>query len=103
MLVIDLDADLGCSLFTCLASYEEALNLAERVGEPQLLVPCYDGLATLSLDAGNVAMAEVYLAKSQKLCERAGHEVWRGRRLGRDPIRNRDKRSDCGERQRLSR
>ena len=36
------------------AAYEEALSLAERVGEPQLLFPCYDGLATLNLDAGNL-------------------------------------------------
>jgi adenylate cyclase len=55
-----------------LASYQEALELAERVGEPQLLFPCYDGLATLYLDAGNEAQAELYLAKSQELCERAG-------------------------------
>jgi tetratricopeptide (TPR) repeat protein len=57
-----------------LASYEEALSLAERADEPQLLFPCYDGLATLNLDAGNVAMAEVYLAKSQEVCKRAGLE-----------------------------
>ncbi len=56
------------------AAYEEALRLAERIGEPQLLFPCYDGLATLNLDAGDVAMAEVYLAKSQEVCERAGLE-----------------------------
>jgi adenylate cyclase len=56
------------------ASYEEALNLAERVGEPQLLFPCYDGLATLYLDAGDQALAEVYLAKAQEVCERAGVE-----------------------------
>ncbi len=56
------------------ASYEEALGLAERVGEPQLLFPCYDGLATLHLDAGNTALAEVYLAKSQEVCRRAGLE-----------------------------
>jgi adenylate cyclase len=56
------------------ASYEEALALAERIGEPQLLFPCYDGLATLYLDAGNQAQAEVYLAKSQEVCERAGVE-----------------------------
>jgi len=56
------------------ASYQEALDLAERVGEPQLLFPCYDGLATLYLDAGNQAQAEVYLAKSQQVCERAGLE-----------------------------
>jgi adenylate cyclase len=57
-----------------LAAYEEALGLAERAGEPQLLFPCYDGLATLHLDAGNQALAEVYLAKSQEVCERAGLE-----------------------------
>jgi adenylate cyclase len=54
------------------AYYREALALAEQVGEPQLLFPCYDGLATLYLDAGDPAQAEVYLAKSQQLCERAG-------------------------------
>jgi adenylate cyclase len=56
------------------ASYEEALGLAEQVGEPQLLFPCYDGLATLYLDAGNQALAEAYLAKAQEVCERAGLE-----------------------------
>jgi adenylate cyclase len=56
------------------ASYEEALTLAEQVGEPQLLFPCYDGLATLYLDAGNERLAEVYLAKAQDVCERAGLE-----------------------------
>jgi adenylate cyclase len=57
-----------------LACYEEALALAERVGEPQLLFPCYDGLATLHLDAGNSQMAEHYLAKAQEVCDRAGVE-----------------------------
>jgi adenylate cyclase len=56
------------------AMYEEALGLAEQVGEPQLLFPCYDGLATLHLDAGNSALAETYLAKAQEVCERAGVE-----------------------------
>jgi len=56
------------------AMYEEALALAEQVGEPQLLFPCYDGLATLYLDAGNQVMAETYLAKAQGVCERAGVE-----------------------------
>jgi adenylate cyclase len=56
------------------ASYQEALGLAEQVGEPQLLFPCYDGLATLHLDAGNQALAERYLAKAQEVCERAGVE-----------------------------
>jgi adenylate cyclase len=57
-----------------LASYQEALALAEQVGEPQLLFPCYDGLATLHLDAGNEAMAELYFAKAKQVCERAGVE-----------------------------
>ncbi len=56
------------------AMYEEALGLAEQVREPQLLFPCYDGLATLYLDAGNQVMAEAYLAKAQEVCERAGVE-----------------------------
>jgi len=55
-----------------LACYEEALVLGEQAGEPQLLFPCYDGLATLYLDAGDHAKAEVYLAKSQQVCEQAG-------------------------------
>ena len=56
------------------ACYEEALALAEQVGEPQLLFPCYDGLATLYLDPGDQAQAEAYLAKAQAVCERAGLE-----------------------------
>jgi adenylate cyclase len=55
-----------------LAAYQEALELAEQMGEPQLLFPCYDGLATLALSAGDQALAELYLTKSQQLCERAG-------------------------------
>jgi adenylate cyclase len=56
------------------AMYEEALGLAEQVGEPQLLFPCYDGLATLYLDTGDRHLAETYLAKAQGVCERAGVE-----------------------------
>jgi adenylate cyclase len=56
------------------ASYREALALAEQVGEPQLLFPCYDGLATLYLDTGDQAAAEEYLGKAQAVCERAGLE-----------------------------
>jgi adenylate cyclase len=52
-------------------SFQEALNLAEQVGEPQLLFPCYDGLGTLYLDAGNQTLAEMYLAKSQEICKKA--------------------------------
>lgn len=56
------------------AMYEEALGLAEAMDEPQLLFPCYDGLATLHLDAGDPVTAEVYLTKAQDICARAGLE-----------------------------
>jgi adenylate cyclase len=55
-----------------LVCYEEALGHAEKVGEPQLLFPCYDGLATIYLDVGDQVRAEIYLARSQEVCERAG-------------------------------
>jgi adenylate cyclase len=55
-----------------LACYQEALGHAEKVGEPQLLFPCYDGLATIYLDVGDQVRAEVYLARSQEVCARAG-------------------------------
>ena len=54
--------------------YQEALSLAEAVGDPQLLFPCYDGLATLHLDTGDQTMAELYLTKAQETCARAGVE-----------------------------
>jgi adenylate cyclase len=54
--------------------YQEALGLAEVVGEAQLLFPCYDGLATLYLDEGDHAQAESYLRQAQAVCERAGLE-----------------------------
>jgi predicted ATPase len=56
------------------ASYNEALQLAEQIDEPQLLFPCYDGLATLYLDTGRPEQAETYLAMAQAVCERAGLE-----------------------------
>jgi adenylate cyclase len=52
--------------------YQEAMVLAENVGEPQLLFPCYDGLATLFLDTGDEAQAERYMRKAQEVCQRAG-------------------------------
>lgn len=58
-----------------LASYQEALRLAQEMREPQLLFPCYDGLATLYLEAGDMARAEGYMAKSEQVCEEAGLEV----------------------------
>ena len=53
-------------------AYREALSLAEKSGEPQLLLPCYDGLATVHLDRGDRALAEHYMEKSRDLCERTG-------------------------------
>ncbi|HZM34529.1 MAG TPA: adenylate/guanylate cyclase domain-containing protein [Burkholderiales bacterium] len=52
--------------------YREALSLAEEIREPQLLFPCYDGLATLCLDNGEMAEAERYLVKAAEVSERAG-------------------------------
>jgi adenylate cyclase len=55
-----------------LACYREALGIVEEAGEPQLLFPCYDGLATLHLDLGDEAEAERYLTLAQDVCARAG-------------------------------
>lgn len=54
--------------------YREALGVVEQVGEPQLLFPCYDGLATLYLDRGEEAQAEAFMQKAQQVCEQAGLE-----------------------------
>ncbi len=59
-------------LQTAEAAYREALALAERVGEPQLLLPCYDGLATIYLDRGDRVRAEEYCERARLLCERTG-------------------------------
>lgn len=50
--------------------YNEALEVARETGEPQQLFPCYDGLATLSLDEGNMPEAERYFALAQDVCSR---------------------------------
>ncbi|MEP6720089.1 MAG: adenylate/guanylate cyclase domain-containing protein [Variovorax sp.] len=52
--------------------YQEALALAETSAEPQLLFPCYEGLATLYLDVDDGVQAERYMALAQDTCERAG-------------------------------
>jgi adenylate cyclase len=57
-----------------IAHYREALALAEEAGEPQLLFPCYDGLATVHLDLGDEGVAEEFMQKAQAVCERAGLE-----------------------------
>jgi adenylate cyclase len=54
-----------------LAYYTEAMALAEQTGEPQLLFPCYDGLATLYLDLDDPERAERYMRKARETCERA--------------------------------
>lgn len=41
-----------------LECYREALVLAEEADEPQLLYPCFDGLATLHLETGDAEVAE---------------------------------------------
>ena len=53
-------------------AYEEALALAEKIAEPQLILPCYDGLATIHLDRGDRTLANQFMEKAQKLCERTG-------------------------------
>lgn len=52
--------------------YREALDVASAVGEPQLLFPCYDGLATLAIEAGDEAEAERWLTKSRDVQEATG-------------------------------
>jgi adenylate cyclase len=52
--------------------YREALVLAEKSAEPQLLFPCYDGLASLYLDSDDGPLAERYMALARDTCERAG-------------------------------
>jgi predicted ATPase/class 3 adenylate cyclase len=52
--------------------YNEAIEVANETGEPQQLFPCYDGLATLSLDRGDMPEADRYFALAQDVCARHG-------------------------------
>lgn len=52
--------------------FDEALDVAGETGEPQLLFPCYDGLATLNLDLDNLAEAERYFSLAQDVCAQHG-------------------------------
>ena len=54
--------------------YDEALAVAGETGAPQLLFPCYDGLATLSLDLDDMVEAERYFALAQEVCAQHGVE-----------------------------
>jgi adenylate cyclase len=53
-------------------AYREALTLAETMGEPQLILPCYDGLATIHLDRGDRVRAADFMEQARQLCERTG-------------------------------
>ncbi len=52
--------------------YNEAIVVARETGEPQQLFPCYDGLATLNLDRGDMPEAERYFALAHEVCARHG-------------------------------
>jgi predicted ATPase/class 3 adenylate cyclase len=52
--------------------YGEALEVARETGEPQLLFPCYDGLATLNLDLDNLTEADRYFNLAQEVCAQHG-------------------------------
>ncbi|MBR0723692.1 adenylate/guanylate cyclase domain-containing protein [Bradyrhizobium manausense] len=52
--------------------YHEAIEVATETGEPQQLFPCYDGLATLNLDRGDMPEAERYFAMAHDVCNRHG-------------------------------
>jgi len=47
--------------------YRQALAIAEEIGEPQLLFPCYDGLATLAIERGDEEEAERWLDQSGRV------------------------------------
>src|SRR5262249_54822291 len=52
--------------------YHEALAVAEAAGEPQLLFPCYEGLATLAIESEDDDEADVWLGRSREVQEATG-------------------------------
>ena len=52
--------------------YRRALEVAESVGEPQLLVPCYEGLATLAIERDDEEQAEAWVSKSRDVQKTTG-------------------------------
>ena len=40
--------------------------------EPQLMFPCYEGMATVYLDQGDDARAESYFTRADAVCAKAG-------------------------------
>lgn len=57
---------------TALKYYKEALELAEQMAEPQLMFPCYEGMATVYLDKGDDVRAEEYFLRADAVCSKAG-------------------------------
>ncbi|HEX3244115.1 MAG TPA: adenylate/guanylate cyclase domain-containing protein [Chloroflexota bacterium] len=53
-------------------NYLEALELGNELNDPQILFPCYDGLATLYLELGDDERARDYMARGQDVCSRSG-------------------------------
>lgn len=47
--------------------YRRALAVAEQLGEPQMLVPCYEGLATIAIENGRDAEADEWVTKSREV------------------------------------
>jgi adenylate cyclase len=52
--------------------YRQALEIAETMGEPQLLVPCYEGLATMAIEEGKEEDAEQWIARSRDVGDSGG-------------------------------
>ncbi len=52
--------------------YREALEVASETNEPQLLFPCYDGIATVNLDLDDLAEAERYFSMARDVCAQHG-------------------------------
>jgi adenylate cyclase len=52
--------------------YRRALEVAEQLGDPQLLVPCYEGLATLAIERDDPEEAERWLERSRNVQETSG-------------------------------
>jgi adenylate cyclase len=52
--------------------YRRALEVAESVGDPQMLLPCYEGLAMLALERGDEIEADRWLGLGREAQERTG-------------------------------
>ena len=52
--------------------YERACAVAEAIGDPQLLLPCYEGLATLAIEEDDEDAAERWLERSRAVQSATG-------------------------------